>query len=206
MFQNKSRVLREDPPIHVHGECLEDLSLAQVERITFGMGQIAVNMDACDLPPKPKRAAMLASLGFSNQSIADKFRCGVAYIKQDILGNALRGLGVSKRSGLSRAFLDLGVYTIEQQGQPLSLSPHEEETVELITCGLSNLAIANKLGLAESTIKGYLGEVSHKNYLRGRVEIGLAALLSGQAGDYLPQLALDTLENPPAIVAPPTPT
>lgn len=42
------------------------------------------------------------------------------------------------------------------------LSPRERELLELLSDGLANKQIARRLGLSESTVKGYLSELFEK--------------------------------------------
>ena len=57
------------------------------------------------------------------------------------------------------------------------LSPREQEIVQLIVGGLSNLEAANRLGITEATVKAHLTHIFQKLALRGRAQ--LAARYNG---------------------------
>jgi DNA-binding NarL/FixJ family response regulator len=51
------------------------------------------------------------------------------------------------------------------------LSPREQEIVQLIVSGLSNLEAANRLGITEATVKAHLTRIFRKLALRGRAQL-----------------------------------
>lgn len=51
------------------------------------------------------------------------------------------------------------------------LSPREQEIVQLIVGGLSNLEAANRLGITEATVKAHLTRIFQKLALRGRAQL-----------------------------------
>ena len=51
------------------------------------------------------------------------------------------------------------------------LSPREQEIVQLIVGGLSNLEAANRLGITEATVKAHLTHIFQKLALRGRAQL-----------------------------------
>lgn len=51
------------------------------------------------------------------------------------------------------------------------LSPREQEIVQLIVGGLSNLEAANRLGITEATVKAHLTRVFQKLAIRGRAQL-----------------------------------
>jgi DNA-binding NarL/FixJ family response regulator len=57
------------------------------------------------------------------------------------------------------------------------LSPREQEIVQLIVGGLTNLEAANRLGITEATVKAHLTHIFQKLALRGRAQ--LAARYNG---------------------------
>jgi DNA-binding NarL/FixJ family response regulator len=51
--------------------------------------------------------------------------------------------------------------------------------VRLVAHGLSNREIADRLHLAESTVKGYISEVLNRHHLRDRTQLVVLAYESG---------------------------
>ena len=56
------------------------------------------------------------------------------------------------------------------------LSPKEQEVLELLTKGLTNKEIGNKLGITENTIKNHLKNILAKLHLENRVQAATFAL------------------------------
>ena len=56
-----------------------------------------------------------------------------------------------------------------------TLTPREEQILELIATGLSNKEIGSELGIAEKTVKHYVTNVLQKLQVRNRVEAALIA-------------------------------
>lgn len=82
---------------------------------------------------------------------------GTMLIHQDIAGKLPGMLG-------SRFKKDLSTY---------SLTDRETEIIELISDGLSNQEIAEKLYLGESTVKNYVSSILNKLSLRDRTQIAV---------------------------------
>lgn len=51
------------------------------------------------------------------------------------------------------------------------LSPREQQVVQLIVRGFSNLEIASRLGITEATVKAHLTHIFQKLALRGRGQL-----------------------------------
>jgi two-component system nitrate/nitrite response regulator NarL len=62
------------------------------------------------------------------------------------------------------------------------LTPREREVLELVGEGLSNQEIADRLGLAEKTIKHHMTNILGKLQVRSRVEAALLAYREGVGG------------------------
>ena len=80
----------------------------------------------------------------------------------------------------SLAFARLRAMSRPRDADPLeALSTRERDVLELVARGLSNHEIAERLGLAEQTVKDYVTNVLRKLHVRTRVE---AALLGARLG------------------------
>jgi RNA polymerase sigma factor (sigma-70 family) len=60
-----------------------------------------------------------------------------------------------------------------------TLSPREQEALELLTQGLTNKEIGNKLGIAENTVKNHLKNILGKLHLQNRVQAATFAFEKG---------------------------
>lgn len=61
----------------------------------------------------------------------------------------------------------------------MHLTGRQTDVVRLVACGLSNREIAERLHLAETTVKGYLSEVLTRHALRDRTQLVVLAYESG---------------------------
>ena len=64
-------------------------------------------------------------------------------------------------------------------GRSLQLTDRQTDVVRLVASGLSNREIAERLHLAETTVKGYLSEVLNRHALRDRTQLVVLAYESG---------------------------
>ena len=70
---------------------------------------------------------------------------------------------------------------VRDEGAPqvAELTPRELEVLHLIAEGLPNLAIAERLGIAEKTVKGHVGNVLSKLHLTDRTQAAVYAWRTG---------------------------
>lgn len=61
----------------------------------------------------------------------------------------------------------------------LTVTDRQADVVRLVAHGLSNREIADRLHLAESTVKGYVSEVLNRHHLRDRTQLVVLAYESG---------------------------
>lgn len=78
-----------------------------------------------------------------------------------------------------------------EQGSPhrpdlLAVTDRQADVVRLVAHGMSNREIADRLHLAESTVKGYVSEVLNQHHLRDRTQLVVLAYESGlvRVGGY----------------------
>ena len=88
---------------------------------------------------------------------------------------------------IAQTMAELAARAVPRPGGKLAfherLSRREQEIVQLVVEGLSNLEAANRLGITEATVKAHLTHVFQKLALRGRTQL---------AACYHGRLALDT--------------
>jgi DNA-binding NarL/FixJ family response regulator len=66
-----------------------------------------------------------------------------------------------------------------RDGVPFSLTPREREIVAAVASGYTNRQMANRLGIAEDTIKHHLTNVFDKTGASNRLELALFAIHYG---------------------------
>lgn len=67
----------------------------------------------------------------------------------------------------------------ERARRQLHLTERQVDVVRLVAQGLSNAEVAERLHLAETTVKGYVSEALNRNGLRDRTQLVVAAYESG---------------------------
>ena len=113
---------------------------------------------------------------------------GVGYLLKDRIGEVDRLVDAVQRVGSGGSVLDPEVVAHmvgrrRDQGPLDQLSPREREVLELMAQGLSNKAIASRLGISDQTVKfhvasigGKLGAANRTDTVRRAVRRGLIAL------------------------------
>ena len=89
-------------------------------------------------------------------------------------GDALLAPSVTRR--LIEAHLEQRAPT---RPELLTVTERQADVVRLVAHGLSNREIADRLHLAESTVKGYVSEVLARHHLRDRTQLVVLAYESG---------------------------
>jgi DNA-binding NarL/FixJ family response regulator len=182
---SETLIIQKDPLITVTGENLYDFPQSRVESVTFGPGELAVNLEAAPgLLVKESQIVFLASLGMSNADIGAMLYLTPSHVKGGILRPILQAWHIQRRSGLARRLFDSGAYVPVTSYPSLILQPREQETINHVTQGYTGKEIGSRIYMAESTTKEYLTNASKRNGIRGRVQLALAALMAGQIEGY----------------------
>jgi DNA-binding NarL/FixJ family response regulator len=116
----------------------------------------------------------------------------LAAMKAGASGYVLKGAGASELAGVIRKVAAGEVYVapalawglLREMSQPRTspldeLSAREREVLQLVAEGLSNQEVADRLGLAEKTIKHHMTNILGKLQVRSRVEAALLAYREG---------------------------
>ena len=119
----------------------------------------------------------------------------LAAMKAGATGYVLKGAGASELLGVVRSVCAGEVYVApalawsllrelsSPRTSPLDeLTAREREVLEGVAEGLSNQEIADRMGLAEKTIKHYMTNILGKLQVRSRVEAALLAYREGLGG------------------------
>lgn len=113
----------------------------------------------------------------------------LAALKAGARGYVPKGVSARELAGVVRAVASGEVYvspslaagmllelTRERTPDPLDgLTAREKEILRLVSQGLTNRAVGEKLGLAEKTVKHYMTNVLSKLHVRSRLEAALLA-------------------------------
>jgi two-component system, NarL family, nitrate/nitrite response regulator NarL len=116
----------------------------------------------------------------------------LAAMKAGASGYVLKGAGAAEVASVIRLVAAGEVYVapglafglLREMSRPRTspldeLTPREREVLELVGEGLSNQEIADRLGLAEKTIKHHMTNILGKLQVRSRVEAALLAYKEG---------------------------
>jgi DNA-binding NarL/FixJ family response regulator len=116
----------------------------------------------------------------------------LAAMKAGASGYVLKGAGAGELVGVIRKVAAGEVYVapalawglLREMSRPRSspldeLSAREREVLQLVAEGLSNQEVADRLGLAEKTIKHHMTNILGKLQVRSRVEAALLAYREG---------------------------
>lgn len=139
----------------------------------------------------PATAILMLSIREDLATVRSAFRAGAR-------GYVSKGVGAEDLTAAARRVLhgeryvtpELGARLIAEPTDPAqsesvipmaSLTARERQIYELLGEGLSNLQIANRIGLTENTVKHYMTPLMHKLGVKNRTEAALLAR-QGSAG------------------------
>ncbi len=145
-------------------------------------------------------ASIVLLTSFVNEAfVAQALRVGVkGYVLKEVGSDEL--LRVVRAVGRGETLLDvdsagdlLTRADLQQTGQdtPFSgLSPREMEVLALVSKGLSNREIGQRLRLSEGTVRNYVSTIMEKLNFRNRVELATYAV-KHRINDWVPYLSED---------------
>lgn len=135
----------------------------------------------------PSVNVIILTISEEDKKLFEAIKCGAhGYLLKKIepkeLFEMLRGVSLGE-APISRATAAkiLNEYAKQIQRGPQEipeekLSPREQEVLELISKGLTNKEIGNKLGISENTVKNHLKNILDKLHLENRVQAATFAL------------------------------
>lgn len=184
MSAPESLVIQDVPPLIVHGERLGHLPVGHIDTIRMGIGKIAVDTQASPFDERMTHVALFAALGLTNQEIMPHLKPATeATIKTDITF-ILSSLGTETRCGIARHLFEEGVFVRAAAAKHVAIQPADDNILDLISYGKTNSEVSDLLERPESNIKKRLVHITEKSLWRGREQIVLAALLSGEIGNF----------------------
>jgi hypothetical protein len=182
------RILQEKPLIGLLGEGLDDLRTAQINRIAFGTGVIAVDASRSRLTDLQTKVAFLSSVGRPDKEISTLLRGGKQCAQNAHIAIGAK-LEIRSRSGIAYRLFEEGVYVVEQKGQPLELWPTQAAIIGYVAHDQTNAEIGEPYGIHKRSVSDRLEPIANASGWRKREQIALAAMLSGEVGPFATQAA-----------------
>ncbi len=97
----------------------------------------------------------------------------------EYLTSVVRGETPVSRPLAARILREFAASAAAEDAEDLGLTVREREVLELVAQGLSNREVAERLYLAEPTVKNHLSRIMEKLHLRNRTELAAFALRRG---------------------------
>jgi two-component system, NarL family, nitrate/nitrite response regulator NarL len=136
---------------------------------------------------RPEAAIMMLSIREDLSTVRAALRAGAhGYISKGVAGDDLVASARRILAGERYVSPELAARLISEEYQPrdagggqialrAALTQRERQVFDLLGEGLSNLEIANRVGLSENTVKHYMTPLLHKLGVRNRTEAALLA-------------------------------
>ncbi|MEV8441310.1 response regulator transcription factor [Actinosynnema sp. NPDC051121] len=139
---------------------------------------------------QPPPACLMLTSYSDDEALFGAIMAGAAgYMLKQVSGNDLVSAIRTLAAGGSLLHSDVTATVLQRlRGGPVedpryaTLSPQERRILDLIAEGLTNRQIANRLFLAEKTVKNYVSSLLHKLGFDRRTEAGVYAARRRQAG------------------------
>lgn len=197
-------ILEASDEIEVVGECDDGLDAIQLAQETIpDMILMDVIMPRCNgieatkkiLSLLPSTRIVMLTISDSDDHLFEAVKSGAqGYLEKDLGADELVPLikraskGEALLSGLLAAKV-LNEFKVAQKGNEFPvedpLSSREIEILKLVTAGLSNRMIAEKLVISENTVKHHLSNILGKLHLRSRIQLAVYSLERGVIKDPL---------------------
>ena len=204
LFRKGLRALLEaQADFTVVGEAENGLeALEQAQRLMPDLILMDVAMPVCDgleatrriLARMPYVKIVILTVAEDDQSLFEAIKSGAyGYLLKklepnelfELLRGVLRGEAPISRYMAGKIMREFSQLTQETRGKPKSqqLTEREREVLQLVAQGLSNKAVADKLVVAENTVKNHLKNILAKLHLENRVQIAVYAAQQGWLTD-----------------------
>jgi DNA-binding NarL/FixJ family response regulator len=180
-------VIKDTPGMAVVGEAMDgmqgikrarDLSPDLVLMDIFMPTMNGVEATAVILKNHPWMKVMMLTISDSEEDLYNAIKAGASgyllkNVRPDDLVDAIRqvveGGAIITPNLAPRIINDLVEEKADEQS-PTSLTQREREVLELVSAGMSNREIANKLFVSENTVKTHLRNVMDKYHFKNRAE------------------------------------
>jgi two-component system nitrate/nitrite response regulator NarL len=173
-------------------------ALEQAQKLMPDLILMDIAMPVCDgleatrriLAQMPYVKIVILTVAEDDQSLFEAIKSGgygylLKKLEPDELFEMLRGVSRGEApisrymaSKIMREFSQLAQES-EPNSETQQLTNREREVLQLVAQGLSNKAIANKLVVAENTVKNHLKNILTKLHLENRVQVAVYAAQQG---------------------------
>jgi DNA-binding NarL/FixJ family response regulator len=193
-------LLNDEPDITVVGEAANaEQALVRVPALRPDVAVLDVRLPDGDgvtvcreirSTVQPPPACLMLTSYSDDEALFGAIMAGAAgYMLKQVSGNDLVSAIRTLAAGGSLLHSDVTATVLQRlRGGPVEdpryakLSPQERRILDLIAEGLTNRQIANRLFLAEKTVKNYVSTLLHKLGFDRRTEAGVYAARRRQAG------------------------
>lgn len=138
----------------------------------------------------PSSKVVILTVSEEDRNLFEAIKCGAhGYVSKKVEPNdffgMLRGVFLGEaaisRSTAAKILNEFAAQSRRRTDEipEKTLSPREQEALELLTQGLTNKEIGNKLGIAENTVKNHLKNILGKLHLQNRVQAATFAFEKG---------------------------
>jgi len=135
----------------------------------------------------PSVKVVILTVSEEDKNLFEAIKCGAhGYLAKKIepgelfemLRGVSRGEAPISRSTAAKILKEFAEQASRGREEPAEekLSPKERDVLELVTRGLTNKEIGNKLGITENTVKNHLKNILDKLHLENRVQAATFAL------------------------------
>ena len=137
----------------------------------------------------PEARIMMLTVSENTESLLAALKAGAhGYVLKGVSANDLRAITRAVASGEAYVTPTLAAEMLTEFSRPRepdafsTLTQRETEVLELLSQGLTNREIGERLHLAEKTVKHHMTIILQKLHVRTRTEAALMAMQRGSAG------------------------
>lgn len=169
-------VVSQQPPLVIHNFGPEVAPEDSIYSLEIMDGRIAVDLHRAAIGKKAAVCAVLASVGMSNDEIAETTGRSPLTIKSH-LQRMFDNTGINGRANIADWMFENGVYEVERQATAPHYSVRESQIVNLIVQGFQNKEIGSRLLITENTVKTHMQRITGKLGFSDREAIALASFV-----------------------------
>jgi len=136
----------------------------------------------------PEIPVVMLTVSDEDRDLFQAIRCGaLGYLLKDLTANEFlkmlegvqHGEAAMTRKTAARLIQGFGTLSSERRDARLDLTTREIELLRLVSEGLSNRTIAQRLSISENTVKYHMKNIFQKLNVQNRTEAATSAIQSG---------------------------